>query len=322
MDLLGRVRETIRRYRLLTPETTVVAATSGGSDSVALVHLLSELDRSGECRLVGLAHFNHQLRAEADRDEAFCVTLANHLGRSLVVDRADVRDLARRESRSIEDAARTARHGFLERARVQLNADVVALGHTRDDQAETFLLRLLRGAGSRGLGAMHPSRGNLVRPLIDCRRADLQAYLQEQNIGFVHDATNDDVSVPRNRVRAELLPFIEGRFNPSIVDVLAEESELARDEYQWLEVAADQQYGQVVSSDGRRRMINASRLGECPLALQRMIVRRAMTEAARGRTIRFVDVQRTIDLTGLDAPSFDGPGQRVERIGRRHRLNG
>src|SRR5580765_4328401 len=109
MDLLGRVRETIRRYRLLTPETTVVAATSGGSDSVALVHLLGELDRSGECRLVGLAHFNHQLRAEADRDEAFCVALANHLGRSLVVDRGDVRDLARRENRSIEDAARTAR---------------------------------------------------------------------------------------------------------------------------------------------------------------------------------------------------------------------
>jgi tRNA(Ile)-lysidine synthase len=315
MDLLGRVRETIRRYRLLTPDTTVVAATSGGSDSVALAHLLNDLDRSGECRLVGLAHFNHQLRPEADRDETFCLTLANHMGRSLVVDRADVRDLARRESRSIEDAARTARHGFLEWARVQLNADVVALGHTRDDQAETFLLRLLRGAGSRGLGSMHPCRGNLVRPLLDCRRADLQAYLQDQNIAFVHDATNDDVSVPRNRVRAELLPFIEGRFNPSIVDMLAQEAELARDEYQWLEGAADQQYSQVVSPKGRRRIINASRLGECPLALQRMIVRRAMTEVAPGRTIRFADVHRALDLTRPDAPAFDGPGQRVERIG-------
>src|SRR6185295_15198819 len=103
MDLLDRVRETIRRYRLLTPETTVVAATSGGSDSVALAHLLHDLDRRGECRLVGLAHFNHQLRPEADRDEAFCVNLAKSLDRPLLVDSADVRELAHQEDRSIED---------------------------------------------------------------------------------------------------------------------------------------------------------------------------------------------------------------------------
>src|SRR5215475_14505215 len=224
MNLLDRVRETIRRYGLLAPDTTVVAATSGGSDSVALAHLLHELDRMGACRLVALAHFNHQLRTEADRDEAFCVQLAHQLGRPLVADRADVRDLARRENRSIEDAARTVRHAFLERARLQLGADVVALGHTRDDQAETFLLRLLRGAGSRGLGSMHPRRGTLIRPLLHCRRSQLKTYLAERNITFVYDASNDDVSVPRNRVRAELLPLLEGRFNPSIVDVLAEEA--------------------------------------------------------------------------------------------------
>jgi tRNA(Ile)-lysidine synthase len=312
---MGRVRETIRRYRLLTPETTVVAATSGGSDSVALAHLLNELDRAGECRFVGLAHFNHQLREHADLDQAFCVKLAESLSRPLVVDRANVSGIAQREHRSIEDAARTARHASLERARVHLGADVVAVGHTRDDQAETFLLRLLRGAGPRGLGSMYPRRGNIVRPLLDCRRADLKEYLMEHERPYVHDETNDDVTIPRNRVRAELLPFIERRFNPSIVDVLAQEAELARDDCQWLEALADQQFRQIVSSEGRRYVINAAVLGGCPLGLQRLIVRRAMTEAAPGRTIRFADVQRAIDLTGLDAPSFDGPGQRVERIG-------
>jgi tRNA(Ile)-lysidine synthase len=315
MNLLDRVRETIRRYRLLTPNTRVVAATSGGSDSVALAHLLAELDRGGDCHLIGLAHFNHQLRKNADRDEAFCVQLAERLGLPLIVDHADVRELAHRENRSIEDAARTVRHAFLERARVQLGVDVVALGHTRDDQAETFLLRLLRGAGSRGLGAMHPRRANLIRPLLDCRRADLQSYLREQAIPFVHDETNDDVSIPRNRVRAELLPLIEGRYNPSIVDVLAEEAELARDEYQWLEVVANQRFGDVVASAGRRRVIAVAALGECPVALQRLIVRRAMSEAAPGRTVRFADVQRVVDLALLDGAPFDGPGQRVERVG-------
>jgi tRNA(Ile)-lysidine synthase len=315
MNPLGRVRETIRRYSLLSPDTTVLAATSGGSDSVALAYLLSELDRAGACRLIGLAHFNHQLRAEADRDEALCVQLAQRLGRTVIVDRADVRQLAHRENRSIEDAARTARHAFLERARVELRADVIALGHTRDDQAETFLLRLLRGAGSRGLGAMHPRRGFLVRPLLDCRRADLQTYLHEHSIPFVHDETNDDVSVPRNRVRADLLPFLQEQFNPSIVDVMAEEAELARDEYQWLEATAHQQYAQIVSSEGLRRIISVPALVNLALALQRMIVRRAMAEVAHGRTIRFADVQRALDVALSDTGPFDGPRQRVERIG-------
>jgi len=161
---------------------------------------------------------------------------------------------------------------------------------------------------------MYPRRRNIVRPLLDCRRADLQEYLMEHERPFVHDETNDDVTIPRNRVRAELLPFIERRFNPSIVDVLAREAELARDDCQWLEALADQQFSQVVSSDGLRRTINLSRLRECPVALQRMIVRRAMTEVARGRTIRFADVQRTVDVGVTNAAPFDGPGQRVERI--------
>src|SRR5262245_27135554 len=315
MDLLDRVRETIRRHRLLTPETTVVAATSGGSDSVTLAYLLDELDRRGECRLVGLAHFNHLLRGDAARDQAFCVKLAESLGRPLVADSLDVRELARREYRSIEDAARTARHAFLERARTQLGADVVALGHTRDDQAETFLLRLLRGAGSRGLGSMHPQRDRLIRPLLECRRADLQKYLGDRKIAFVHDETNDDVSVPRNRVRAELLPLLEQRFNPSIVDTLAEESEIAREEYHYLETTATAQFGRITRFEAGRGTLDVSALAACPAAVRRLIVRRALSEAAHGRAISFLDVQRTLDVALAGAPAFDGPGQRVERIG-------
>src|SRR5262245_1771870 len=314
MTLEDRVRETIRRHKLLTPEQSVVAAVSGGSDSVALAYLLKEFDRRGECRLVGLAHFNHQLRVAADRDESFCVKLAESLGRPIILDRADVRAIARQENRSIEGAAPTARHAFLNRARQQLGADVVALGHTKDDQAETFLLRLLRGAGSRGLGSMHPRRGTLIRPLLNCRRAELQAYLQEHGIAFVQDETNDDVSVPRNRVRAELLPFLERRFNPSIVDVLAEESDLAREEYQYLENAAKEQFNRIVRVDGDRWILDIGALAGCPEAVARHVIRQALTEAARGRAIRFADVQRTLDVVA-GASAFDGPGQRVERIG-------
>jgi tRNA(Ile)-lysidine synthase len=315
MNLLDRVRETIRRSSLLTAQTRVVAAVSGGSDSVALAHLLRHLDRAGECQFAGLAHFNHQLRETAQRDEGFCAELAASLQVPLLVDRGNVRELARTHARSIEDAARSARHEFLGRARLQLNADVVALGHTRDDQAETFLLRLLRGAGSRGLGAMHPKRGHLVRPLLDCRRSELQAYLAERGIAFVHDESNDDVSVPRNRVRAELLPLLQERFNPAIVDVLAEEADLARAEYEWLQAAAAERFAGIVTSEGGVRTVNLRALAACPTVLQRMVVQQAMSEAAHGRTVRFADVDRALGVALSDAPPFDGPGQRVERHG-------
>ena len=182
MDLLARVHRTIREHDLAGPATRVVVALSGGSDSVALAHLVHVLDARGELRAAGIAHFNHQLRPTADRDEQLAANVARSLGLRFVADREDVAARARRERRSVEDAARRARYEFFDRARTELAGDVVALGHTRDDQAETFLLRLLRGAGARGLAAMHPRNGFIIRPLIDCRRADLRAYLDERRI--------------------------------------------------------------------------------------------------------------------------------------------
>jgi tRNA(Ile)-lysidine synthase len=233
MPLIDRIRQTIRQHDLARPDTRVVVALSGGSDSVALAYCLRALDAAGELRAVGLAHFNHQLRSAAFGDERFSVGVAASLGWPMLIDREDVAGRAQRDRRSIEGAARTARHDFFERARRHFRADVVAVGHTRDDQAETFLLRLLRGAGPRGLAAMHPRHGAIVRPLLDCRRRELRAYLESQQIAYVHDESNDDVSIPRNRVRAELLPFLERRFNPSIVDVLADEADLAREQWGW-----------------------------------------------------------------------------------------
>src|SRR5213075_2962185 len=130
---------------------------------------------------------------------------------------------------------------FFERAQSELHADVVALGHTRDDQAETVLLRLTRGAGPRGLAGMHPRNGCVIRPLLACRREELRTWLAERSHAFVDDESNQDVTIPRNRVRAELLPLLETYFNPGIVDVLADQAELARDEWAWMESVATTQ---------------------------------------------------------------------------------
>src|SRR5262249_25703512 len=161
------------------------------------VHLLMELHRKRELQVAAIAHFNHQLRPEAEAEERFSAEVAASFGYTLLAGRGDVMALANRDRLSIEHAARRARHAFLEETRLAVGAGVVATGHTRDDQAETFLLRLLRGAGSKGLGSMYPRSGAIVRPLIECRRADLRDYLTARQQSWADDASNDDVSIPR-----------------------------------------------------------------------------------------------------------------------------
>jgi tRNA(Ile)-lysidine synthase len=328
MSVIDRVRQFVRRHDLFGRETRVLAAVSGGSDSVALAHLLRGLDAAGELRLAGLVHFNHQLRAAAADDERFVASLGESLGVPVLTDRGDVATRARRERRSVEDAGRAARHAFFARARSLTGADVIALGHTRDDQAETFLLRLARGAGPRGLGGMYPRNGDIVRPLLDCRRADLRTWLSTRALPFVEDETNADVSIPRNRVRAELLPLLEARFNPGIVDVLADEADLAREAWQWMDAMAGDLAARLVRpivARGQELMyeMDVAELVALPLALRRAVLWRAMTTVAGARPISFGHVEAAIRLTDQVADDgMDAPGQRVDRIGPRLVLTG
>ena len=326
--VFDRVRQFVRQHDLIAPDTRVLAAVSGGSDSVALVHILRDLAAAGELRLIGLAHFNHQLRPSAGDDEQFAAGVAASLGLPFAVDREDVAARASRDRRSVEVAARTARHEFFDRACVTAGADVVALGHTRDDQAETVLLRLARGAGPRGLAGMHPRNGRIVRPLLGCRRQDLRAWLDERQLRFVEDETNQDVSIPRNRVRAELMPLLETRFNPGIVDVLADQAEVAREAWAWMDAMAAELDARIVrrattAGDAMVREIDVAGLRAAPLALQRAVLWRVMSEVAGRRPIAFGHVDAALRLTDERGETrIDVPGQRLERIGRSLVLTG
>jgi tRNA(Ile)-lysidine synthase len=319
MFLLDRIRRTLRNHDLASPGTRVVVAVSGGADSVALLYLLRELDTAAELIVAGLAHFNHQLRAEADRDEAFCSAMAAACGLPILIEREDVRARAVASQRSLEDAGSKARREFYHRASVHFAADCVAVGHTKDDQAETFLLRLLRGAGPRGLASMHPRSGVVIRPLLDCRRADLAAYLDARRIPHVEDATNRDVSIPRNRVRAELVPLLEERFNPNIVGVLADQADLARHDWLWMESELTRWNLAPGALEPGTWNLDIAALRLAPVGLRRTAVWKAMCLAARTRTVSFdhVDaVLRLVDDSSSTGP-IDVPGQQVQRIGAR-----
>jgi tRNA(Ile)-lysidine synthase len=220
-NTLLKVRATIETYSMIEPGSRVLVAVSGGADSVALLHILSELRKPLGFELA-VAHLNHSLREEdSDADQAFVEELAGDLGLECFSGKADVRGLSRREKLSLEEAGRAERRKFLLRAASEGGCGPVATGHHGDDQAETVLLRLIRGAGVRGLAGIEPVAGDrFVRPLIECERAELRAYLEERHLRFREDESNLDRAFLRNRIRHDLLPVLERDFNPSIAKVL------------------------------------------------------------------------------------------------------
>ena len=318
MPLAERIRRTIREHALMRAGDRVLVALSGGPDSVALLDLLIDLQHGGDLTVAAVAHFHHQLRgADADLDEAFCRELAAARGLPIEVGSEDVRRAARDQGRSIEDMARELRYQFLHAAADRSRADVIAVGHTLDDQAETFLLRLVRGAGSRGLAGIRPRAGRVIRPLIEISRAELREHSRQHELSSRDDPTNQDVSIPRNRVRHELIPYLERAFNPDITHVLAREASLARaDEDRLHQEAIDLASTIVLRTTDRKTEIDAVALRSAPRALSARIVLGVLTKASGGRFVGSDHVEDILRLTEApDGTAVDLPGQRAKRRG-------
>ena len=309
----------MRRERLVPPGGRVAAALSGGADSVALTLLLRELAEQAGFVLAGVVHLNHQLRAAADADEQFCRELAASLALPIDVERVDVGQAARRARISLEDAGHRARYAFFGRAAARLRAERVATGHHQDDQAETCLMRLVRGAGPDGLAGIRPRAGCVIRPLLQLTRAELRAWLAERGQPFREDETNRDPAFTRNRVRHELLPFLEERFSPSIASTLARTAEIVRGEAEWMDAAADAAAPAVLALGEREAALDAAALHRQPPALARRLARRALEHVA-GRRPEFDPVERLLALAaapGGEIREADFPGCRVEWRGAR-----
>ena len=317
MNLHEAVRHTIRRYGLLPQGTRVSVALSGGGDSVALLLLLSEMAEAEGFHVGGAAHLNHQLRGtDSDADEEFCRGFCAGLGVPLHVERIDVAALARASRVSVEQAAHDARYQFFTRAADRTGASVVAVAHTKSDQAETFLLRLLRGSGPRGLSAMHPRSGLVVRPLIGTTRDEVRAFLDARQAAFQTDSTNDDCAIPRNRVRHELLPFLETRFSPGIVEVLDREAAIAREDAEYLDAQALAAAERMISRTPAGVELSADAILAQPPAIARRVIRLAQQVASGGRFAGFDAVEAIMRFAvSKSSGPLDLPGHRVNRRG-------
>ena len=253
-------------------EAPVLAAVSGGLDSMCLLHLLATWGRERNLN-VAAAHFNHQLRgAESDRDERFVRDWCGVRGVPFVSGRGNVRELAGREGMSLEEAAREARYAFLTKEKERLGCKYVLTAHHADDNAETMLLNLLRGTGLRGLTGIPAARDFLLRPFLQVTRAELAAYAAARDVPYVEDSTNALDDAARNVLRHQVLPVLR-QLNPRAVENMSRAAELLRQDEEALDAAAERLLEKAEISPGQ----------EAILPLDALV---GQAEAVTGRAVR------------------------------------
>lgn len=319
------VASRLSRVSGISTATCLVVGVSGGVDSIVLSHLLKgRLKRISPARL-HLAHLDHGLRgADSTADAAFVVAFAERLGVTATVERIAVGELAGREGRNLEAVARRERYDFFLRVAREVGAGFVATGHTQSDQAETVLLRILRGASPDGAAGILPERPlgegavRVVRPLLDVTRAEILDYARRHDLEFREDATNADVSFARNRLRHDILPRLEG-INPDAVGRLAEFAEQAAEDAAWFLRETEGWLAKNMVLIGTSVVLPVSELCKLEPVFRRRVIYRAL-QSSTAPAVAALHV-RKIDTVLLAA---DGIGKSLDlpggRIARRERL--
>jgi tRNA(Ile)-lysidine synthase len=255
---------------------------SGGADSVALLHILVRLQAPLRLKL-SIVHVDHQLRPDSAADAAFVQALAARFKIPAVIEQRDVEALCRTHRWSLEDGARRIRYESFVKAAARWSAGVVALAHTADDQAETVLMRLLRGSGLTGLAGIPVTREaegiRIVRPLLNCWRHEILDYLADAGLTYRQDASNADRRFVRNRIRHELLPLLAREYNPKIKQALVQLAGHSRVDSTYLESAALRHWKRMARPSRRGQVcLRLPALARQPQALQRQLLRQALRQ--------------------------------------------
>lgn len=316
IDLKTEVERTARRWRMWEPGHRIIVGVSGGADSVALLHVLTLLKEDVPLTLL-VAHLNHRLRGEqAAEDARFVASLAQGWGLESVCEEADVAALANERGIGIQEAAREARYRFFQRLARRWGADRIALAHHGDDQVETVLFRFIRGTGPRGLAGIPPVRGPIIRPLIEVPKSAILEHLRAHGLSYRADPSNVDVGYQRNRIRLELIPYIEERYNPAFRQAVMRLAHILREEQQFLDehgqgvyrAAAREIQGPGSDGDGAEVSdvyISRDVLAQVHPAMQRRVVRTALTRLrVSGKRLDWELVQRVLEGEGgpMDLP--------------------
>lgn len=328
--LVRAVDQTLMDYRMVRPGERVLVGFSGGPDSTATLLCLHQLAVKHSL-VLGAAHLNHALRGDAAvADARHAAAAAAALGIPCIVETHSVEAFRQARGMNLEEAAREVRYRFLRRAALDGGYTRIALGHHRDDEAESVLMRLLRGSGPLGLAGIAPLRNlpggdppTVIRPLIRSTRSDIMAFLRRHQATFAQDESNADLNLLRNRIRHHLLPLLTREYNPALGEGLSRLARLLRDEEDWLgEIARETLASLTLADHGTLLVLDRRGLSACPPALQRRVLRAAVTRC-RGNLRRLgfapLEAARELAVRGPSQGSCDLPGGLVLR-GRGHRI--
>lgn len=275
--MLEKVRRYVKKWQMLTSEDCVIVGVSGGADSICLLLILLELKKEIEFDVVAV-HVNHGLRGvDADRDEAFVNRFCAERNVPLEIYFADIEAIAKERKQSTEEAGREVRREFFERARCKHEGTKIALAHHQNDNAETFLFRLARGTGLKGLGGMAPVKDGYIRPLLCIERDDIEKYLREQGVSYCMDSTNEGDEYTRNRIRNHVLPYMKIHVNAKTVEHIAETMEQMRIVQEYLEVQTASYLKQGVVQTDLGYTVLKEKYYEMPSALQPLLLKAVLT---------------------------------------------
>jgi tRNA(Ile)-lysidine synthase len=299
-NLYSRWSQEVKRSRYFHAGERVGVAISGGPDSNLLLEFMKRFSREAGLQLAAI-HFNHKLRGEeSDADERFVRQRAEALGIEFLRAEADTNQAAKAQARNLEAIARELRYRFFFSLLNCGKVDKIVTAHTANDQAETVLLRLLRGTGSKGLGGIYPVlEGKVYRPFLNVSREEIEREIQDRKLEFVIDASNRNLRFQRNKIRMELLPRLKNEFNREIVSLLADLSQRARADEEVLEQVARERAHPWRVRDGAQEKIPIRPLAEFPAALQRRVLRQMVQTASgnlRGVTHRHIEALRQLSI--------------------------
>jgi tRNA(Ile)-lysidine synthase len=296
--MITRVLDTIKKYGIIKKGDSIVVGVSGGPDSVCLLHVLWRLKEEFDLHLVAV-HINHMLRgAESQRDEDFVKNLCGMLEIELQSICVDIKKISREKNMSLEEAGREERYKHFKIVADRIGAKKIAVAHNKNDQAETILMNIIRGTGLDGLKGMDYVRGSIIRPLLDVERSEIEAYCKENNLNPITDSSNLENIYSRNKIRLNVIPFINSLFDCNLVKSIDRMNRLVKDDIDFIDDKIKRSYYNVVlkKEDGEVELL-LGKMKKMHVAVKRRVIRKAINEVKGNvKGIESIHIDSVIDI--------------------------
>ncbi|MDI1472408.1 MAG: tRNA lysidine(34) synthetase TilS [Thermodesulfovibrio sp.] len=302
MDLLQKVEKTIEKFNMLSIGDHVLVGLSGGPDSVCLLHVLRELKIKYKLK-ISASYIDHGLRPnETPKEIEFCQKICNDLDLPFYTKSVDVREFAKQEKINLQESARILRYGALDQISLNIKADKIAVAHNADDQAETVIMRLLRGSGPAGLSGIPPVRKKIIRPLIEIERVEIEEYLNKRNIQYIKDPSNESLKYLRNKIRHTLMPVIKS-ISPQATKIISKTADIMREENDYINVAVTKSLMRLMSRKTDQKVeLFCNPMEILNIVILRRALRVAIDSVKDLRGIEFDHIEKIIDLIKKGKP--------------------